>query len=86
VEKSLGSLKASATSLFQVFDASGILDVKLNISSVLDVTLRGNVFHRKVGMSICVEIVVVAVVMRSASTRIFEILGKIEAIMVTTSF
>ena len=46
---------------------------------------RGNVFHRKVGKSTCVDIVVVAALIRSASTRILEMLGNIEAMMATMS-
>lgn len=85
VWKNLGSLNASATSFLQVLDPSGIRDIVFMISSTLHVIFRGNVFHRKVGVSSCVDIVIVAAVIRSASTRIFEMLGKIEAIMATTS-
>lgn len=60
-------------------------DIVLIMSSKLPVTFRGNVFHRKVGVSTCVEIVNVAAVIRSVSTRIFEMLGNIEAMMPTTS-
>ncbi len=55
------------------------------MSSKLSVTFCGNVFHRKVGVSTCVDIVVEATVIRSVSTRILDILGKIEAMMATTS-
>ena len=55
------------------------------MSSKLSVTFRGNVFHRKLDASTCVDIVIVAAVIRSVSTRIFEMLGKIEAMMATTS-
>lgn len=55
------------------------------MSSKLPVIFRGNVLHRKVGVSTCVDIVVIAAAVRSVSTRIFEMLGKIEAMMETTS-
>lgn len=83
--KNLGSLNASATSFLQDFDASGIRDIVFIMSSKLPVTFRGNVFHRKVGVSTCVDIVIVAAIIRSESTKILEMLGKIEAMMATTS-
>ena len=83
--KNLGSLNASATSFLQSFEASGIRDIVFIMSSKLPVTFRGNVLHRKVGVSTCVDIVVIAAAIRSVSTRIFEMLGKIEAMMETTS-
>ena len=85
VWKYLGSLSASATSFLQILDASGIRDIVFIISSKLPVMFRGNVFHRKVGVSTCVDIVVIAATIRSASTRIFDMLGKIDAMMATTS-
>lgn len=78
-------MNASATSFLQDFDASGIRDMFFIMSSKLRVTFRGNVFHRKAGVSTCVDIVIVAAAIRSVSTRIFDILGKIEAMMATTS-
>lgn len=78
-------MNASATSFLQDFDASGIRDIVLIIPSKFPVTFRGNVFHRKVGVSTCVDIVNVAAVIRSVSTRIFEMLGNIKAMMRTTS-
>lgn len=84
-QKNFESLKASATSLLQIFDASGILDIAYSIPSVLSVTFRGYDFHRKVGDNTCVETMVAAAVMRSGSMRIFERLGTIEANMATTS-
>ena len=83
--KNLGSLNASATSFLQSFEASGIRDIVFIMSSKLPVIFRGNVLHRKVGVSTCVDIVVIAAVIRSVSNRIFEMLGKIEAMMETTS-
>ena len=55
------------------------------MSSKLPVMFRGKVLHRKVGVSTCVDIVVIAAVILSVSNRIFEMLGKIEAMMETTS-
>ena len=83
--KNLESLNASATSFLQILDASGIRAMFSIISSKLPVMFRGNVFHRNVGVSICVDIVVIAAVIRSASTRILEILGKMAAMIATTS-
>ena len=85
VWKNFGSLKASATSFLQIFDASGTRNIVFIMSSKLPVMFRGNVFQRKVGASTCVEIVVVAASIRSVSTRIFEMLGNIEAMIATTS-
>ena len=83
--KNLGSLNASATSFLQILDASGIRGIVFMMSSKLLVMFRGNVFHRKVGASTWVDIVVIAAITRSASTKIFEIWGNIEAMMATTS-
>ena len=55
------------------------------MSSKLPVIFRGNDLHRKVGVSTCVDIVVIAAVIRSVSNRIFEMLGKIVAMIETTS-
>ena len=85
VWKNLGSLNASATSFLHDLDASGIRDIVFSMSSKLAVMFCGNVFHRNVGVSTCADIVIVAVVIRSGSTRILDMLGKIEAMMATTS-
>lgn len=52
---------------------------------MLAVTFLGKAFHRNVGPRICVDIVVVAAVIRSVSTNIFDTLGRMDAMIPTTS-
>lgn len=84
-QKNLESLYASAASFLQILETSGSLDMILRISVVLESTFCGNVFHRKVGPSICVEIVVAAAVIRSVFVSSVVIPGRTEAMMATTS-